>query len=552
MKKYLLSLLTVLSLFILISCKSDKREEPTLEVPMELTVKVGVKTDITEEIEAKDQDGLDIKDNLTIESDDEAVEVDGNYITVLNDGSYIVKVTLTDSKDKNLKVSKSIFVDAIPNDEVVEGNVKTYTFDEVSKEALNGFKALVEDEEQPLDVLNGELVYENGKKDTKLVKELSFKEDETYNIELVLRANKELNDVSLTVDSDELETEEKHETINDEYVTLSINVSSSKDVDANLVLDLNDNEDYTLYVERLFVETSSGLEEYEVDLSKFEYINEVGESTKEIVDGNIVIDITDPNAGIWEQKLIKTGIELESNKKYVLTYDIKANEDIEYEFIARTLSMQEGDRDENYIWSAPNANKDEVRHIKHTFETNDTDIHDFEMFFQFGGQKNPTVIEISNINIDYYNTYEEETVRFTGLTDFESHEEGDGVASLYVDKDEKALVYDVENFAKVDWHNKVFVEDIVFEEDSRYKVEFTAKANKAVSFFFAVNPMGDWAPKISDIIELSDEYQTFTFETDSFQSFTQNFEILFQFGEHNEGSATIMFESIVITQLVRK
>jgi len=552
MKKILFTITILLTGLLLVACDDAKREQPTLEVPLDITVNAGVKTDISEVVEAKDQDGKDIKDTIEIEAEDESIDVEGSFITANEVGSFIIKVTVTDTKDKELKTSKNIFVDVIESDEVEEGNKTVYKFDELSKEALNGFKVLVDENEEKLSIENGELIYANGQKDAKLIKTLTFSQNETYQVKLKVKSDEEINGVSFTINSDDLEVNEIHENINNEYKELAINVTANKDLDADLVLDLGNNEGYTLYVERLFIQTSSGLEEYNVDLNKFEYYNDQGESTKEIIDDKIVIDITDPNAGIWEQKLIKTGIELEENKKYVLTYEIKANEEIKYEYIARTLSQQAGERDENYIWSAPHLNKDETRVVKHTFETNETDVYDFEMFFQFGGQKNPVEIEISNINLEYYNTFSEETTRFTGIVGFESFEGDDAKASLYVDTNIKALVYDVENFGKIDWHNKVFIENVVFEEDSRYEIKFTAKSTKTVEFFFAVNPMGQWEPKITDMIELSEEYQTFTFETDSFQTFKQNFEILFQFGEHNTGSAKIMFESIEITQLVRK
>jgi len=547
MKRILTIVTILLTGLLLVSC-GGKREEPTLDVPLEITVYQGIKTDISEYVESKDQDGNDLNETIKIDSEDESIVVSGSFITANELGSFIIEVTVNDLKNKSLKTSKKIFVDVLESDEVEEGQKTTYKFDKVSEESLNGFKALVGEEEKELSVHEGELIYRNALNNSKIVKELTLEENSNYRVSLVLRASETLEDVKLS-----LLGEEEVITITEELTTFTIELNDASENTAELTLDLLNNEEFNLYVERMEIVKFEGEHSSVVlDLDKFNYYNDNGESTKKVEDNKIVIDITDPHAGIWEQKLIKTGIELEANKKYILTYEIKASEDIHYEYIARTLSQQAGERDENYIWSAPHADKDEVKFVKHTFETNDEDIHDFEMFFQLGGQKNKTVIEISNIKLENYDEYEEHTTRFTGISELDSFEGDDAIASLYVDTELKALIYDVEQFGKTDWHNKVFIENLVFEEDSRYKVEFTAKADRVVELFFAVNPMGQWEPKITDVIELTEEYQTFTFETDSFQSFTQNFEMLFQFGEFNTGSAKIMFESIVVTQLVRK
>lgn len=545
MKKIILGLTLVFTAFLLVAC-NGKREEPTLEVPMELSVKVGVKVDIKDEITALDQDGKDISDSLVITSDDSSVVIDGKSITVNEIGSVVIKVTVSDSVDKDLTISKSIFVDALANDTVVSGKVLNYTFDKVSDEALNGFKVKEGEEDKELSIKNGELIYVNNNKGAVISKELELDKDSSYKIVLKMRASKNLNNVTLSIVN-----EESTFGITEELKDYEVVVNSEEDINAVLNLEIKDHSDYTLYIERLFVEISSGIEESTLDLNKFNYINEDGDSSYSVLDNKGTIKTIESAGGIWQQKLIKGGIELTPNKKYILSYTITATEDIRYEFIARVLDQQANGRDENYVWSAPTVNKGETKVIKHVFETNEEDIFDFEMFFQIGNQGKANEITISNVELDYYNVFEEEITRFTGVTGFESFEGDDAEASLYLDLDVNALVYDVSKFGTVDWYNKVFIEDVLFEEDSRYKVEMKLRADKEVEFFFAVNPMGQWEPKITDVIRLSTTYQTFTYETDSFQTFNQNFELLFQFGAMNEGSAQIFFESIVITQLVR-
>ncbi|VEU81287.1 carbohydrate binding domain-containing protein [Haploplasma axanthum] len=546
MKKIILGLTILISAMVLVAC-SSKREEPSLEVPLEITVKVNVKTDITTDILAFDQDGNDIKDSIELTTESSNVEISGKEITVKEIGSELVKVTVTDSKNKKVKTSKTIFIDAIANDSVIEGKVIDYKFDDISAEALNGFKVLEGDNEGILSVSKGSLVYDNNVENAKLVKAIDLDEGSSYKIKLFLQASKELTDVKLSILG-----VTKTFNINEELQVFEVVVDAFSDHKLEeLVLDLGQNKDYKLLVERLFVEISSGLELQVIDLSEFSHINDNGASTFEVKDDKAILDITEPAAGIWEQKLIREGIQLVANKKYILSYTIKATEDIKYEFIARVLDQQSNGRDENYVWSGPEVKKNEERTFKHVFETNDKDINDFEMFFQVGNQNSPVTIEISDVNLEYYNVFEEEVTRFTGVTGIKSFEGQDAEASLYIDLDSKELVYDVKQFGKVDWHNKVFIEDLLFKADSRYRIDLKIRADKAAELFFAVNPMGQWEPKIADTIKLTTEYQTFSYETESFQTFNQNFEILFQLGGFNEGSAKIFFESITITQLVK-
>ena len=95
------------------------------------------------------------------------------------------------------------------------------------------------------------------------------------------------------------------------------------------------------------------------------YVNDNGQSTASVVEGKAVIDITNPVAGIWEQKLFHEPIQLAANKVYKLSYTIHATEEIRYEYIARTKSQQTGGRDENYIWSGPTLPKNETELYTH-------------------------------------------------------------------------------------------------------------------------------------------------------------------------------------------
>jgi hypothetical protein len=56
-------------------------------------------------------------------------------------------------------------------------------------------------------------------------------------------------------------------------------------------------------------------------------------------------------------------------------------------------------------------------------------------------------------------------------------------------------------------------------------------------------------PKVTTMFELTTTAQTFSYETPNLQSFDENIELLFQFGNFNSGEAVIYFDSITIIEL---
>jgi hypothetical protein len=172
------------------------------------------------------------------------------------------------------------------------------------------------------------------------------------------------------------------------------------------------------------------------------------------------------------------------------------------------------------------------------------------MFFQFGGQATAVVITISNVVLTQYDGFSETVTRFSGLPEgFASFENAPAAANLYVDVESGKLVYDVSVFGDTDWYNKVYLENVVFNDGSKYRIEFVAHASKTISGFFAVNPMGQWNPKVTTMFELTTTPQTFSYETPNLQSFSENIELLFQFGSFNTGEAIIYIDSITIIEL---
>ena len=69
------------------------------------------------------------------------------------------------------------------------------------------------------------------------------------------------------------------------------------------------------------------------------YLNDNGNSTATVVNGKVVIDVTNPDAGIWEQKLFHEPIQLSANKVYKLTYTIHATENKFVMSISQELSL---------------------------------------------------------------------------------------------------------------------------------------------------------------------------------------------------------------------
>lgn len=574
MKKILIGLTMLATLLVLVACvgNEETRTKPVITgLAQTAEITEGESINVLEGVTAMAHGDVDITDKIVITVDPSTATVVGGVVTPQEPGSYLVTLTATDPKDTTLKTTATLFLEVLENTVVEEVSRVTYDFNSISETALKGFVSKEAGEEvDALTVENGELIYTpitsgNGDGDNQIFTLLNLTAGTTYTISLEAKATRNLTGVAFVINGKTPGTWDPYvgmwgQEVTTEYRTFTHTFAVDEDNEAaELMLNVGGqgDADYRVHISKLTIVANSNPQTETLvftDITSagdgWVYVNDAGQSTASVVESKAVINITDPVAGIWEQKLFHEPIQLEANKVYKLSYTIHATEQIRYEFIARTKSQQSDGRDENYIWSGPNLAKDETRVVTHTFTTNEIDINDFDMFFQLGGQALPTVITISDVNLVSYDGFSEDVIRFTGLPEgFASFENAPAEANLYVDTETGNLVYDVAVFGDTDWYNKVFLEDVVFNDGSKYRVEFVARASKTIQGFFAINPMGQWNPKVTTMFEITTTAQTFSYETPNLQSFDETIELLFQFGSFNTGEAVIYIDSITIIEL---
>ncbi len=126
-----------------------------------------------------------------------------------------------------------------------------------------------------------------------------------------------------------------------------------------------------------------------------------------------------------------------------------------------------------------------------------------------------------------------------------------GVGTIWM-KD-GSLFYRIDDAGTVDWHNKLICgfngNPLTLESDSYYTVEVTAKADKNVSCGVFLNPMGGWDPRFAEGMDITTEYQTFSFSTKDTFITDMAFELLFQFGSEATaalGNVTVEFKDVKI------
>ncbi|MDY0210654.1 MAG: carbohydrate binding domain-containing protein [Acholeplasma sp.] len=574
MKKMMIGMFLMVSVLFLVACngKDEVRTKPVITgLAQTAEITEGDSINVLEGVKAIAFGEKDITDSIVITVNPTTATVVGGVLTPQEPGSYLVTLTATDPKDETLKATATLFLDVLENTVVEEVGRVTYDFNSISETALMGFVSKEAGEVvEALNVLNGELIYTpivsgNGDGDNQIVKELNLKAGTTYTISIEAKATRTLSNVAFVINGKTPGSWDPYagmwgQEVTTEYKTFTHTFAVEEDNEmAELMFNVGGQgeADYAVHIGKLTMVANSnpqteslGFVDITSENDGWVYVNEAGQSTASVVDEKAVITITDPVAGIWQQKLFHDPIQLVANKVYKLSYTISATEDIRYEYIARTKSQQSDGRDENYIWSGPTLLKGETKVVTHTFTTNDVDINEFDMFFQFGGQSLPTEITISEVNLVSYDGFSEEVTRFTGLPEgFNSFEQAPAEAKLYVDAASGHLVYDVSVFGDIDWYNKVYLEGVTFNDGSKYRVEFVARASKTVSGFFAANPMGQWNPKVSTMFEVTTTAQTFSYETPNLQSFDETMEFLFQFGSFNVGEATIYIDSITIIEL---
>ncbi len=126
-----------------------------------------------------------------------------------------------------------------------------------------------------------------------------------------------------------------------------------------------------------------------------------------------------------------------------------------------------------------------------------------------------------------------------------------GVGTIWTENG--SLFYRIDQGGTTDWLNKLTCgytdNPLTLESDGYYTVEITAKADRAVSCGFFLNPLGGWDPRLSERMDLTEEEKTFTFTTTDTFITDMDFEMLFQFGSEETaklGEVTVEITDITI------
>ncbi|MFP4187257.1 MAG: hypothetical protein ACLFSU_03695 [Acholeplasmataceae bacterium] len=569
MKKWFSLPVLILFALVLFACEdvTEDEEEPVIEgLPESASIVLSESIDVLEGVTATDYDGNDITSDIVVTVDPDSAVIEDGVVTPEDIGTYLITLTVSDDLDQ--EATASLFLEVKEDQTVEEVDRVTLSFDEVAEDAFNGFVAKeMGDEVDALTVEDGKLIYqpiEMGESDgdNQLYRDMELTAGTAYQIEIEARASREIDGVAFIV-NDPREGWDPYDgtwdnALSTDYETLEISFTAEDDNDeAELLFNVGgqSDEELAIHVRSItvvsFIDPQSTTYPFtDLDQDGWSVVEDAGTMSYTVEDEAVTIDVAEFAGGIWEQRLEHESMTLEPEKVYELTYTIHSTESLNYEFLARTEYQVEEDIG-FYVWSNPSLSADETRTVSHTFETTESDIEDFRMLFQFGNQSADSAeITISDIGMTYYDDLETTETRFTGLADgFDSFEEEPAEATLFIDTENGRLVYDVETFGDTDWHNKVFYDEALFEEGAKYRVEFEAYASEEIEGFFAINPVGQWNPKVSETFDLTTESATFSYETPNAQQFDQEIELLFQFGAFNTGSAEIYIESITIIEL---
>jgi len=139
-----------------------------------------------------------------------------------------------------------------------------------------------------------------------------------------------------------------------------------------------------------------------------------------------------------------------------------------------------------------------------------------------------TAIDDYDLEIEYDDSDFYESTSFQGYT-FNSTLIDDADASLY--EQNGILHYEIKEVGAETYYNKLSINDeITVKADKSYKIEITARADKALNFFCAVNEAGgDWNPLVAETVTLSDVSTTYTFITTP-QDMDKVVELILEFG----------------------
>ena len=263
-------------------------------------------------------------------------------------------------------------------------------------------------------------------------------------------------------------------------------------------------------------------------------------------DGVLVYEIGKEGIADWHNQLIfNQGITFDEGYRYRVDVTASASKSTNMKF---SLISQADGEEKIKKYAILSSKESTLSFETDTVQDNNENV---EFSLRFGGMynENNNTIKISDIKIykinpaiactdaaiedddleiEYENSDFYECVDFKGYT-FNSTLIGSADASLY--KENGILNYEIREVGNETYHNKLSINhELTAKADKNYIIEITARADSPMKFFFAMNETGgEWNPMIAETIDLSGEYNTYTFRTNT-QDADKDVELIFEFG----------------------
>ena len=615
MKKRITIIALVLALALcLTACSSKPAPAPTAaptEVPntapvingvADQTVEAGSEFDALAGVTATDAEDGDVSAMITIESTP-VLNFKNGKATPETAGSYELVYTVTDKGGLTYEAYATLTVTKKTGEEVV---YKTFDFSTAQVTDNKGWEAKIGEAAQATaELKNGAYVIEiknpgNGDGDVQLVKAGYALKAADYKIKIWAKATKPTYAHILARN----ENAEGWETfggafnvrINETVSPLELSFTSPAEGSAELLFNLGkitpnpDNaadttpEDFTVTIDKIELYEVSGEEHqvpvYTADFTKNEGVTaEAGDGANaaaSFADGKAVVTIENypTEGGVWSIKAnIGLGdLKIEKGQKYYYSFTINAQNGQGGEALVESAARSWECRANFNGLGAP-AGEDTVVSAVFTAEA---DVDDPVIRLQIGNAPEgatANVITISNVEfgkmegdketkktIDAFmafgpNTANKENPDCPWQTFNGTDEDNErGVGTIWAENG--SFFYRIDNGGTVDWHNKLICgfggNPLTLASDSYYIVEITAKADKPVSCGVFLNPTGGWDPRVSEGMNLTQDFQTFRFATTDTFIMDMDFELLFQFGSEalsKLDEVTIEFSNITIYQM---
>lgn len=307
-------------------------------------------------------------------------------------------------------------------------------------------------------------------------------------------------------------------------------------------------QNFTLEIEKFEIYASEGTEssvsqfvtDYVTNDDGFQLFPSDATLTKERKDGTQVVTVKGQNATeSWGKKIVQpTEVDIVKDKKYKVEVVVTAQNAQFYEMCFEQLPLDNGVRAE-FISGTINAA--EKKTISYTFIAK-MDVEDMVIRFDCG--KVTTGLTENLLTFEKFEVFEirgdktvaktaQRFIPFNKSTEWDTFNGTDadlekGIGTMY--HSAGSLFYKINELSSVDYGNKIFVNGLKMDEDALYRLEFKAKASQNSKAWFILNPVGDYAPKINQVLEFTTDEKTFSITTTKELVVAMNMEMVFSFG----------------------